>query len=313
MLKRCHDPFNSDRLLYGTGLTLYGSTDLTKWDTAGGQITIKPAAAGLEETAVNDLISPPSGASLISGLGDIGGFTHTDLTKAPGATTGLAGFTTTNDLDYAEKSPGTVVRTGTFSRSATYRTNDKFLQFSTDGGNNWFQAQEPAGSTGGGTVAAAADGSRFVYSPAGAVVSYSIGFGTTWTASTGIPTGAAVEADRVNPMKFYGFSNGTFYVSTDGGVSFTATAATGLPNPGRQHAMPGVEGDVWLTGSTGLFHSTNSGASFTKVAGITGFAPVPRGPKAQHSATFIDRMGIAAASKNKGPAWLTLTSAAILS
>jgi hypothetical protein len=39
-------------------------------------------AAGLEETAVLDLISPPSGAPLISGLGDVAGFRHTNLTPS---------------------------------------------------------------------------------------------------------------------------------------------------------------------------------------------------------------------------------------
>ena len=56
------DPFNSNRLMYGTGATIYGTTNLTAWD-AGQQITIKPMVAGLEETAVLDLVSPPSGAA----------------------------------------------------------------------------------------------------------------------------------------------------------------------------------------------------------------------------------------------------------
>ena len=55
------DPFNSNRLMYGTGATIYGTTNLTAWDT-GGKVTIKPMAQGLEETAVLDLISPPPGA-----------------------------------------------------------------------------------------------------------------------------------------------------------------------------------------------------------------------------------------------------------
>ncbi len=42
----------------------------------------------------------------------------------------------------------------------------------------------------------------------------------------------------------------------------------------------------------------------SKVVGKVGFAPIPRGPQAQHSATFIDGMGIPAASKNKQAAWL---------
>ncbi|HEY0531018.1 MAG TPA: xyloglucanase, partial [Actinoplanes sp.] len=72
------DPFNSDRMLYGTGATLYGTTQLTNWDK-NTTFTIKPMAKGIEETAVLDLASPPSGAPLVSALGDISGFYHADL------------------------------------------------------------------------------------------------------------------------------------------------------------------------------------------------------------------------------------------
>ncbi|GAB2471899.1 hypothetical protein GCM10027187_45050 [Streptosporangium sandarakinum] len=54
------DPFDSNRMMYGTGATIYGTEDLLKWD-AGGQFTIKPMVRGLEETAVLDLVSPPTG------------------------------------------------------------------------------------------------------------------------------------------------------------------------------------------------------------------------------------------------------------
>jgi hypothetical protein len=63
-------------------------------------------------------------------------------------------------------------------------------------------------------------------------------------------------------------------VSTNGGSSFTATAATGLPGTGNVHfkAVAGREGDIWLAGGTGatygLWHSTNSGASFTRLANV---------------------------------------------
>ena len=61
------DPFNSNRMMYGTGATIYGTTNLTALDT-GGTVTIKPMVKGLEETAVLDLVSPPTGgAPLISG------------------------------------------------------------------------------------------------------------------------------------------------------------------------------------------------------------------------------------------------------
>ena len=58
-------------------------------------------------------------------------------------------------------------------------------------------------------------------------------------------------SDRVNPLKFYGFANGVFYVSADGGANFTASAAAGLPGFVRFKAVPGREGDVWLAGGGG--------------------------------------------------------------
>jgi photosystem II stability/assembly factor-like uncharacterized protein len=266
------DPFNSNRMLYGTGATIYGTTNLSNWD-AGTQITIRPMVAGLEETAVLDLISPPTGVPLLSALGDIGGFRHANLDAVPPLMFTSPGFTSSTSLDYADLNPSVIVRSGNVDKAANPNVNR--AAFSTDGGANWFQGNEPGGVTGGGTIAASADGSRFVWSPDGAQVSASVGFGNSWTQSTGIPQGAIVESDRVNPMKFYGVSGGRFYVSTNGGASFTASAATGLPSTGsvRFKAVPGREGDVWLAGGTeggvyGLWHSTNSGASFTKLTGV---------------------------------------------
>ena len=42
----------------------------------------------------------------------------------------------------------------------------------------------------------------------------------------------------------------------------------------------------------------------SKIVGKVGFAPIPKGPKSQNSATFIDGIGIPAASRNKAAAWL---------
>ncbi len=129
--------------------------------------------------------------------------------------------------------------------------------------------------SGGGTVAAASDGSRFVWSPAGAGVQYTTGFGTSWSASSGIPAGAIVESDRADAKTFYGFTSGKFYVSSDGGATFTASTAAGLPagDSVRFKALPGTKGDVWLAGGAsdgayGLWHSTDSGATFTKLTNV---------------------------------------------
>ncbi|NUR46678.1 MAG: xyloglucanase [Hamadaea sp.] len=264
------DPFNSNRLMYGTGATIYGTENLTTWDS-GGQINIKVMAKGLEETAVLDLISPPSGANLLSGLGDINGFRHTNLDAVPSMMFTSPVFSSTTSLDFAELNPNYVVRVGNVDKTATPNTNR--IGISSDNGATWYQGQEPSGVTGGGTVAVAANGNSIVWAPAGAAVSY--GGGSSWSSSSGVPSGARVASDRVNSSKFYAFANGTFYVSTNGGQSFTATVTSGLPTVGtvRFKAVAGREGDIWLaggdaTGAYGLWHSTNSGASFTKLSNV---------------------------------------------
>ncbi|MER7516040.1 cellulose binding domain-containing protein [Streptomyces sp. NPDC126499] len=260
------DPFDSNRMMYGTGATVYGTEELGRWDT-GGTFTIRPMVRGLEETAVLDLASPAAGAPLISALGDIGGFRHTDLSAVPAMMFTGPNFTSTTSLDHAETAPDRVVRAG-------HLDGGPRVAFSSDNGAHWTPGQEPSGVTGGGTVAASADGTRAVWSPDGAAVHTAAWGGSSWTPATGIPAGATVESDRVDPAVFYGFKAGTFYASTDGGRSFTARA-TGLPAKGnvRFKAVPGRTGDVWLAGGAadatyGLWHSTDGGASFTRVAGV---------------------------------------------
>ncbi|MFF4799641.1 cellulose binding domain-containing protein [Streptomyces sp. NPDC001351] len=304
------DPFNSDRMMYGTGATLYGTENLTRWDS-GGQFTVKPMVQGLEETAVNDLASPPSGdAQLFSALGDIGGFRHTDLTKVPSMMFTSPTFTTTTGLDFAETDPNTVVRVGNLD-------SGPHIAFSTDNGAHWFAGTDPSGVSGGGTVAAASDGSRFVWSPAGTGVQYTTGFGTSWAASSGIPAGATVEADRVDAKTFYGFKSGKFYVSSDGGATFTASPATGLPSGDsvRFKALPGAKGDVWLAGGAldgayGLWHSTDGGASFTQLPGVEradtiGFGKAATGASYQTLYTSAKIGGIRGIfrSTDKGATW----------
>ncbi len=266
------DPFNSARMMYGTGATLFGTDNLTAWDT-GGTVNIGVRAQGIEETAALDLISPPTGSPLLSALGDVGGFRHTDLTKVPSSMFTQPNLGSNTSIDYAETSPAIMVRAGNIDKAAYPNVNR--AAFSTDGGANWFQANsEPGGVTGGGTIAAAADGSRFVWSPDGGMPSYSVGFGNSWSTASGLPQGATVESDRVSSSTFYGFSAGKFYVSKDGGATFSASTATGLPasGPVRFKAVPGRQGDIWLaggaTGNYGLWRSTDGGTSFAKISGV---------------------------------------------
>ncbi|GAA2871356.1 xyloglucanase [Actinoplanes cyaneus] len=301
------DPFDSNRMLYGTGATLYGTTDLTKWDS-GGTITIKPVAKGIEETAVLDLASPPSGAPLVSALGDIGGFYHAGLDTVPANFHDTPSLGSNTSLDFAELSPSFFVRAGNADAAP-------HLGISNDGGKTWYQGQEPSGVTGGGTVAAGADANNVVWSPGGIGVHYSTTRGSTWTASTGIPAGAIVESDRVDPRTFYAYAGGKFYTSTDGGATFTAQSVA-LPATGRLHlkAVPGIAGEVWVAGSTGLFRSTDSGKTFSSVSPtVTEAVNVAFGkaaPGATHPAVFlvgtVDGVDGVFRSDDTGSTWLRI-------
>lgn len=85
----------------------------------------------------------------------------------------------------------------------------------------------------------------------------------------------------------------------------------------REYAPPGSVGFNWnecqTTFAQGRAAMWWDGIGFSaplvdsaksKIVGKVGFAPIPSGPHARHSATFIDGIGISAASKNKVAAWL---------
>lgn len=311
------DPFNSDRMMYGTGATIYGTNNLTDWDQ-GGKIDLSVMAAGIEETAVIDLISPPSGAHLISGLGDVTGFRHDDLTQAPAKM--MTNPNSTSDMDYAELDPSFIVRVGTVDKSVN--PNAKAIGFSRDGGGNWYFGNgEPSGTKGGGKVALSASGDAIVWSTPDVGVFYSKNGGNSWTASSGVPAGAKIASDRVNASKFYAWSAGKFYVSTNGGISFTQTAATGLPAEGDLDfkAVPGREGDIWLAGGNktsgvyGLWHSTDSGATFTRLANVQeanvigfGKAAPGRDYMALYTSAKIDGVRGIFRSDDAGASWIRI-------
>ncbi|MET0494566.1 MAG: cellulose binding domain-containing protein [Actinoplanes sp.] len=273
------DPFDSNRMLYGTGATVYGTTQLTNWDS-DTTFTIKPMAKGLEETAVLDLASPPSGAPLVSALGDIGGFYHADLDAVPATFHDSPSLGSNTGLDFAELDPNFFVRVGNNAAAP-------HIGVSSDGGRNWYNGQEPAGVTGGGTVAVSSDANAVVWAPVGAGVHYSTTRGSSWSASAGLPAGAKVESDRVNPKTFYGYAGSKVYVSTDGGATFTSTVTVPVRN---LHAVPGKSGDVWFAGESGLWHSTDAGATVTAVPSVSSAINVAFGkaaPGAAYPAVFL--------------------------
>jgi hypothetical protein len=187
------------RRLYGTGATIYGGHDLLKWDTAHN-VTIKSLATGIEETAVLGLISPPGGPPLLSAVGDIGGFYHSNLDTAPKQAFHTPTYGTTNDLDYAGNKPSNIVRTGSSDTEIK-------IALSYDYGVTWSPYYGGSTSTAAGKVAISADADTILLmsSGTGALVSR---YTTTFSAVSTLPSGAAIASDKRNNSMFYGGSAG---------------------------------------------------------------------------------------------------------
>ncbi|UUU23749.1 RICIN domain-containing protein [Streptomyces sp. DSM 40750] len=296
------DPFDSGHALYGTGSGIWRSKDATATDS-GGTSHWTVGARGLEETALLDVIAPPGGATVVTAMGDLGGFRHDSLTEVPAGRLKNPMMTNSTDIDFAQSNPALMVRVG--------RGGAQDGAYSTDGGTSWngFKA-EPVDSADTGHVALAADGSTIVWTEAGQAPYRSTDKGVSWSKVSGLGTGAVVVADRSSGKTFYSLADGTLYASTDGGATFTARA-TNLPS-GELTAVPGIAGDLWIAGGgKGLLHSTDGGRSFTTVGAVQSASALGFGkaaPGASYQALYLlgtvkDVTGVFR-STDKGATWL---------
>jgi len=261
------DPFNADHAMYGFGGGLWMTSDLTKADpsaSSNGIVDWKLDDLGIEETAIEGLWAPPSGKTiLLSAIGDVFGFAHQDLTVSPARGNFSNPSATPSSMDFEQMAPATVVRVVDGEWGAKPPGS-----ISTDGGLTWtgFASHPPGTTNGGGAIAIAPDGSSMVWATMdSSSVWYSKDLGKTWAASTGIAAQAQVVSDRVKAGFFYGLSNGTLTISTDGGATFT-TLQTGLPTVASWQAapvlsiLPDAQGDIWLTGGDAGSLYSNSGS-----------------------------------------------------
>ncbi|KAF9270407.1 Oligoxyloglucan reducing end-specific cellobiohydrolase [Marasmius fiardii PR-910] len=258
------DPFDSNHMLYGTGATIYGSRDLLKWDTVHN-ITIKSMADGIEETSVQGLISPPSGPQLLSAVGDIEGFVHNSLDVAPAAYYTNPTWATSSDIDYAGNKPATIVRIGTGTTSET----GKNVALSSDSGATWSQDYGAPENVGGGKVAISADGDTVLWRTDGQGVMVSQ-YTNPFTTVSSLGANAVIASDKKNNAIFYAADSNNFYLSTDGGKTFSSKGTLGTSSsPFKIVVNPSVTGDVWVSTDKGLFHSTESGSTFAAISGVS--------------------------------------------
>lgn len=294
-------PFDANKAWFTTGYGIWSCDNLTDADS-GRPVHWSFSGEGFDETVPLALASPPTGAHLLSGVGDIDGFSHDDLDVSP-ARGSFAGphFINTEDIAVASGNPKIIVRSGTGNEPVHVAISD-------DGGKRWrLLATEPAGpqvggptanAIGGGVVAISADARTIVWTTRNSVPHVTTDRGSTWNECAGLAAGIRVVADPENPLRFYAYDPhaGKLFTSTDGAASFAATSATftvpsglrsgfgfDIPSGADLSATPGREGDLWLAfKANGLWHSTDGGRSFVRLENVTaspafGFGRAPAG------------------------------------
>lgn len=253
---------------------------------------------GVEELVVFDIVSPTNEPLLYQGCADNGGFTHYSLTDYP---TVWYDNQESTGIDFCEAHPESVVRVS----SLGWGQSDFRISLSHDCGKTW----EIVGgnlSTTGKMAYSSKNVRNFVFAPTGQnqKLKYTLDGGKTpMKESEGVPPFSLntnfwdnwnrfVASDRIDGNKFYLVTPGKFYVSTDGGASFTVTT-TQIPGQNGTPAYyltpsPYQEGVIWLsTGQSGLRYSENSGKSFKKVGRFTSTKCVTVGPPLQGNTPVV--------------------------
>jgi photosystem II stability/assembly factor-like uncharacterized protein len=282
------DPVNPDHAVFTTGYGGWETFDLTASDHD------KPThwrilARGIEESVALALDSPSSGAHLISGIGDYGGFVHWDLDRpARDGSSAPPRMANTTGVASAALRPLVVVRVGT---SARHKPGES-ISYSLDGGRAWKStAATPTPKSHAGAVAVSADGDTWIWTPDGEPAYITHDHGATWNAARGLPLDLRVIADPISPRTFYAASISTavLYRSNDGGATFASQPFTLAGDPpalpsssrgdnrgGQDHiyAAPGRTDDLWLAAFDGLYHAASPMAantvSFVRLSGVEG-------------------------------------------
>jgi photosystem II stability/assembly factor-like uncharacterized protein len=266
------DPFDGDKAYYGTGQTVWGTSNLGAVDR-GERAEWIVQARGIEETVPLALVSPPVGAAVIAGTGDISGFAvfQGDDGDVEMVAMHAPTFKDTTSLDFAEHDPALVVRVG--GRGWDRERDRDTAAFSINGGRTWtaFGAY-PSEASHEGHVAVSADGRSWLWVPKNEPPVVSHDRSQTWHRPTGLPDGPMrFLSDRELPGVYYAFQRqglGAF-LSTDGGASFLPVS-TRLPGSGLTDALAaGRAGHVWALFEQRLYRTTNGGAHWSEVSGLT--------------------------------------------
>lgn len=271
------DPFNSDRALYGTGMTIWGTDDLTALDH-GKPTHWLVRAQGVEETVITDLVSPTAGAPLLSAMWDIDGFRHERLDVSPEAGFFIPQTGRNSSIDVAGLAPDIAAR-----------AHEKGGAASRDNGRTWTPFPTlPETDARDGHLAISAKGDTIVWTPENKATWLTRDLGATWQKSTGLPERLSPVSDRVNPSWFYAYDprDGSVYASSDGGLNFKKTTQVGSGD-GQLATVFGLDGHVWIVNRTGVHRSGDHAHTFKLVTSEISGARIAFGCSAPGSRTPV--------------------------
>ena len=273
------DPFNSEHAIFTTGFGGWETFNLSAVERRNEKVKWQIMSTGIEETVPLELYCPPSGAHLLTGVVDYGGFTYYDLTKP--VETGAnhdPSFGNTDGVCGAWHKPQLMLRCGNIFN---HLTKDAPISYSEDGGNTWLACKNVPGDVKAGEkgepehghVAMSAEGTTWVWTPEHQFPAYTTDKGETWTQCQGLPKNIKVIADKENDLLFYAVDvrKSVLYISKDAARTFqeyklslnlknhSADART-RENRGdirggqdRVYSIPDHSGQLWLAAYDGLY------------------------------------------------------------
>jgi len=174
-------------------------------------------------------------------------------------------------------------------------------------------------TTNNGAIALSTNGTSYVWRTGSGSVLVSTSDSADFVASSGVPSGAIIAADRRADKCFYAASGNAFYASSDGGVTFTKKTAFTTSSPTAAFevvAHPTKKSDVWVSSSTGLHHSTDSGKTWTSISAVSrgynfslGAPKTAGGYPAIYLVGVVDGIQGVYKSDNAGASWVKINDA----
>jgi len=300
------DPFNTSRVLhvFGGGVWATSNANLglnSTWiSTVDGIEELATRTLMTPPAGASYLF--------VAGYWDVGTQVHTNLDTKPTTNfPGNISFGNGNGADMAWAHPAYIAaigstngNSGNTSKVGVYSTDSgvNWTAFATQPPFAPSGANVDQGSSGEANIAVMAQ-NKLVWAPSAfngngtpsGVPYYTIDNGVTWTATdlppptqTTVNSAYHLAADRKNPNKVYAYDSGganwtstrgKFYYSTNGGKNFTKSTDPTIAGVNWHQftttwlaVNPNAEGDVWLADGDNVYHSTDSGVSWTKLSNM---------------------------------------------